>query len=244
MSRGVSDVVGFVLVFAVVIASIGALYWSGVGSLEQARDVEQVNNAERAVVALAQNFEAVHSGRAPGRAGEVRLAGGSLGVNETTGFRIEVVHDGSVVSRNVGLGALVYEYDDTAIRYEAGGVFREGDGGSVLVRPPAFDCTDDRALVSTVSIRPDSGTGTVATDGTVVVVGQRVEAVSLYPRTTTPQSAATDTTVRFKVESSANREAWDRYLLDSGWDQSGDWYECSTDRAFVRRTTLGVAIRV
>lgn len=242
MTRGVSHVVGYVLVFAVVITSIGVLYGSGVGSLEQARDIEQVDNAERAVVALAQNFEAVHRGHAPGRAGEVRLGGGSLGVDETTEFRVEVSSDGTVVQRNVGHGSLVYEYDDTAIRYEAGGVFRRGGGGSVLVRRPAFDCTDDRALVSTISLRPTSDAGTIAKDGTVVVEGRRAESTTVFPRSASPQTDA-DATVRFAVVSSANGDAWDRYLTDNGWTRSGGWYECTADRAFVRRTILRVAIQ-
>ncbi|WP_135805207.1 DUF7289 family protein [Halorussus marinus] len=244
MSRGVSNVVGFVLVFAVVVVSIGALYGSGIGSLEGVRDAEQVNNAERAVAALAQNFEAVHRGRAPGRAGEVRLNGGTLSINETTGFRVTVAHDGDVVTEDVGVGALVYRYDDTAIRYEAGAVFRQADGGSVLVRRPAFECSDDRALVSTVSVRPTADTASVTSDGTVVVVGRRAEASTVFPRTATAQTDDEDTVVRFEVASSANRDAWDRYLTDNGWVRSGDRYECTTARAFVRRTVLSVAIRV
>ncbi|WP_135829046.1 DUF7289 family protein [Halorussus halobius] len=242
MSRGVSHVVGYVLVFAVVMASVGVLYGSGVGSLEGVRDAEQVDNAERAVVALAQNFAAVDRGRAPGRAGEVRLGGGRLAVEEATEFRVTVERGGDVVQQRVGVGALVYEYDDTEIRYEAGGVFRTEDGGSVLARRPAFDCAPDRALVSTVSLRRAGDTGAVAEDGTVVVVGRRAEASTVFPRSATPQGDE-DATVRFEVVSSPSADAWGRYLTDSGWSRSGDVYECSTDRAFVRRTILDVAIR-
>ena len=242
MNRGVSHVVGYVLVFAVVMASVGVLYGSGVGTLEGVRDAEQVDNAERAVVALAQNFEAVDRGHAPGRAGEVRLGGGRLAVDETTEFRVRVERGGTVVQERLGVGALVYEYDDTAIRYEAGGVFRVGEGGSVLARRPAFDCTDDRALVSTVSVRATDGTEAVSEDDTVVVVGRRAEAATVFPRSVTPQTEG-DATVRFEVVASPSAEAWGRYLTDNGWTRSGDTYECTADRAFVRRTILDVAIR-
>lgn len=241
-NRGVSHIVGFVLVFAVVMASIGALYASGVGSLDQVRDREQVNNAERGMVALAQNFDAIHRGRAPGRAGEIRLSGGTLSVNDSSEFRLEVSHGGTVVQHDVGIGSLVYSYEDSTVRYETGAVFR-GSEGSYMARQPAFECSPDRAIVSTITLRRGSGSAAVTKDGTVVLVGRKARTALLYPQSVTPQDSDTNTVVTFEVVSSPNEDAWGRYLTDHGWTKTGGAYECQTSRAYVRRTIIDVAIR-
>jgi hypothetical protein len=241
--RGVSTVVGFVLVFAILMTSIAVLYGSGVGTLEQARESEQVTNAERAMVALSENFGAIHRGRAPGRAGEIRLAGGTLTVNETSSFRLVVNRGGTVVQQDVGVGSLVYRLDDAAVWYEAGAVFRNGGESSVVAARPAFACNDERALVSTVTVRPASGSTSVGKQGTVVVVGRESDRSLVFPTDAAPQTDATDTTVRFEIRESANRDAWDRYLTENGWTKVGDDYECTTRRAYARRTVVSVAIR-
>lgn len=243
-SRGVSTVVGFVLVFAVLMTSIGLLYGTGVGTLEEVRQDEQVTNAERAMVALGQNFEAIHYGRAPGRAGEIRLAGGTFAVDETTRFRLVVERGGTVVQRNLGVGSLVYRLGDAAIRYESGAVFRSRGGSSVVVSRPAFTCREDRALVSTVTVEPVGESTAVGAQGTVVVVGRNADRELLFPTNGTPQDDDLDTTVRFEIRESANSEAWRRYLTANGWRRVGDEYVCETRRAYARRTVIEVAIRV
>lgn len=44
--RGVSDVVGFVLVFALIITSVGVIYTDGLTSLQDARDAQRLSNAD------------------------------------------------------------------------------------------------------------------------------------------------------------------------------------------------------
>jgi len=55
--RAVSDVVGYVLVFSLVSLTVGVVSVAGVGALQDARDVEQANNAERAFDVLGDNVE-------------------------------------------------------------------------------------------------------------------------------------------------------------------------------------------
>ena len=76
--RGVSDVVGFVLVFALVTATVGVVYTTGIQGLTGSRDVERVNNAERAFDVFANNVDDVIRRGAPSRATEVKLADADL----------------------------------------------------------------------------------------------------------------------------------------------------------------------
>jgi len=63
---------GFVFAFALVTASVGVVYTTGIGGLEDARENEQVTNAVRAFDVLHDNIEDVTREDAPSRATEKR----------------------------------------------------------------------------------------------------------------------------------------------------------------------------
>jgi FlaG/FlaF family flagellin (archaellin) len=51
--RGVSELIGYVLAFSIVVASVGAVYAGGLGAAMEFQQDERETNAERAFVALA-----------------------------------------------------------------------------------------------------------------------------------------------------------------------------------------------
>ncbi|WP_327052172.1 DUF7289 family protein [Halomicrococcus gelatinilyticus] len=241
--RAVSEMVSFVLVFSIIVASVGVLYVSGIGSLTEARESEQVKNAERAFVALATTFDDLQQGRAPARAGEIRLANGIIRQNDGSRLRVQVERSGAASPWNwtSGGAALTYEFDERRIRYDHGAVFRASDAGNVLVHEPAFHCSNGSAVVSTVRIE-STETTSVSKQGSVFIVGRSHGSELLFPQDATPQAG--NTTVRVQVSSSPTRAAWERYLDDAGWSKNGSWYECSADTAVVRRTAITVEFRV
>lgn len=244
--RGVSEVLGFIFIFAIIVASVGILYVSGVGSLTDARNAEQSRNAQRAFSALATTFGDLQRGRTPARAGEVRLSGGTLSMEQGTELRLVVDRTSpSAVefNRTLSRGALVYTHDGDVVAYEAGAVFARSDGGSFTIRPPAFACGPDRAFVSSVSVEQGGGSSAVSTQGSVLLVGRTESTELVFPTDATPQDGVRATTVRLNVESSPNGAAWRRYFEANGWSKNGTWYECHTRRAVVRETTVVFAIR-
>ncbi|EFW91650.1 hypothetical protein ZOD2009_12387 [Haladaptatus paucihalophilus DX253] len=244
--RGVSEVLGFIFIFSIIVASVGILYVSGVGSLTSARNAEQSRNAQRAFSALATTFDDLQRGRAPARAGEIRLSGGSLSVENETELRVVVDQTSPsavTLNRTLSHGSLVYSFDGSVVRYEAGAVFGRSDGGSVTLRPPAFACGPDRAFVSSVSVVGAGGPSALRTDGSVLLVGRTASKELVFPTDSTPQDAAQATTVRITVASSPDDAAWRRYFEGTGWSKNGSWYECHTRRAVVRETTVAFSVR-
>ena len=244
--RGVSEVLGFIFIFAIIVSSVGILYVSGVGSLTAARNAEQTRNAQRAFSALATTFDDLQRGRAPARAGEVRLSGGSLSVENETTLRVAVNQTSPSaieLNRTLSHGSLVYSYDGKVVQYEAGAVFTRRDGGSITVRPPAFSCSPDRAFVSAISVERSGNTTAVSKQGSVLVVGRTGSTQLVFPTNATPQDGTRATTVTVSVVSSPNGAAWRRYFEANGWQKSASGYECHTRRTFVRETTVVFSIR-
>ena len=55
--RAVSDVVSYILVFALIISTVGIVSVSGISGLQDSRDGERVENAQRGFDLLADDVE-------------------------------------------------------------------------------------------------------------------------------------------------------------------------------------------
>lgn len=234
--RGLSELIGYVLAFAVVVASIGIVYTAGLGSIQQYQQTEQERNAERAFVALAESLNDVQRGEAPARNGEIRLAGGTLAVDD--GPTVEVAVDAGGGSRTVyagNVGALEYSLDGARVAYVAGAVLRADRGSAYIVDSPPFSCSDDRAIVSLVTLT-EGDASSISTQGSVLVEAEARSTSLRYPDDAAANADADSVTLTFDSDTSA----WGRALEDDGWTESGggDSYTCETDRVVVRRTTI------
>ena len=223
--RGVSEVVGFVLVFAVVFAGVGAVYAGGFDALSAVEDRQQVASAERAFLVLSESVDDVRSGTV-GRTWVVSPGTGRLQVDP--GPAVTIRGNGS--TRRIETSALTYRADGTRITHEAGGVFRVDGGDSVVRHEPAVACRPGAgvSIISVATLRADRAA--IDADGPVEV--------TLRPTSTTSWRADRATV---NVTTSAAREAWSRHLERSGWNETdAGTYGCDADRTVIRRTTVRV----
>jgi hypothetical protein len=128
--RGVSEVLGFVLVFSLIVASVGIVFTAGLSGLQDVRDAERVTNGERALDVLAENYDDVIAG-APSRATQIRLADASLRIGDPVAFELEGETDPLNVSR------ITFAVGDEAVHFVDGAVIRESPGGAVMLREPS-----------------------------------------------------------------------------------------------------------
>jgi hypothetical protein len=230
--RAVSDVVSFVLVFALVISSVGLVTAFGLGTLQELQQSERADAAERAFVVLARGIDDVEDGRSPAYRGELEVSGATISVVNGTTVNVNVT--GAPFNETHRLGGLQYRTADTSFTYESGGVFRGEPGGTVTVVAPSFDCRDDHATISMVELRSDRSR---AVGGSIANVHVwRENATVTFPETR-GGTAVTGVT----VDTTSPR--WRSYFERSdGWTGTGP-YTCTASRVFVRRTVLNVEIR-
>jgi len=138
--RGVSEVIGFVLIFSLITLSVGAVYVVGFGGLQDARDAEQLTNVERAFDVLADNIDDIATNDAPNRATEFRLYEADLTVGEPTRFTVTVDDGATQTNYSVNSYPIVYEAQasPTTIRYVNGAVIRQDRNGERFVQEPSF----------------------------------------------------------------------------------------------------------
>lgn len=231
--RGQSEVVGFVLVFGLVISTVAIASVAGFGGLQDARDFERTNNAKLAVDALARSLEEVAVAGAPSRV--VDLSADAAQVTVADPITVTVaLENGS--THEFAVHPIVYEGpDDTRLVYAAGAVIRADDGGAVMLREPRFVLSENRSVVTVVRTYPRDSIGV---GGNTVSIRAEAEQESLVVANATPQD------VTLAIES-PRAAAWERGLAsntDLDCTTTGDVATCSVTTDAVYVTVSDVAI--
>ncbi|MCU4971787.1 hypothetical protein OB955_03420 [Halobacteria archaeon AArc-m2/3/4] len=217
--RAVSEVIAFVLVFAIIIGSVGILYMTGFQSMTDFQEGEQMRNAERAMSALGENLNDIQRNSGiQERSGELSLRGGTVSTTDGgTELNISVLED------NVTLGSVTYQQDSSLIAYEGGGVFRGVEGEpdqSVVLDRPRLTCNSKSgtAVISLIEISSDGNERSIGGDDTVEVTivknETRVKTLS--------ESDPVDVEITVQDDSSAYKNGWATALNQSEWSWDSD----------------------
>ncbi|MFB6087732.1 MAG: hypothetical protein ABEJ85_04360 [Haloarculaceae archaeon] len=173
--RAQSEVLGVVLLMAITITGTTAIVAFGVTALSDSRASTRTSGVEHAMAQLDSRISLVALGNSdvqsvdfpnPGDARyEVRPDAGWVNVthrnyDDTGGVEVETIV-------NASLGAVVYETGDSEIAYQAGGVWRYADNGSVMLSPPEFHYRDSTLTFPLIEVDGNasvSGTATVTAE--------------------------------------------------------------------------------
>jgi hypothetical protein len=218
--RGVSETIGFVLVFALITTTIAVTFTVGLGGLEDAQLAERDTNVERAFDVLHDNLNDITRDGVPSRATEVALGGGRLAFEDRTQVTINSTAWNSSYTRNTS--AIVYRgAGDTRIVYENGAVFRTQNEGGVMLNEPDL-LVGDTVVYSLIGVTAADSRRTVGGDRTVLLVGSR-SSRGPVDRPRTPSGNVTVTV------DSPRAEAWARYYTDLADEEDGIEVETSGD---------------
>lgn len=218
--RGVSETIGFVLVFALITTTIAVTFTVGLGGLEDAQLAERDTNVERAFDVLHDNLNDIARDGVPSRATEIALGGGRLAVEDRTQVTINSTAWNGSYTRNTS--AIVYRgAGDTQIVYENGAVFRTQDDSGVMLNEPDL-LVGDTVVYSLIGVSAADSRRTVGGDRTVLLVGSR-SSRGPVDRSRTPSGNVTVTV------DSPRAEVWARYYTDLADAEDGIEVETSGD---------------
>ena len=219
-TRGVSEIVGFILVFSLVVGTISLVYASGISGLDDTRDAERITNAERAFDVLANNFQQMARGEAPNRATEIKLAEAQL--STSTEREVNISADGvdpadansSTIRYNPGTG--------TSIVYENGAVIRVDDGNAVMLEEPDFLFDDGNVVVRYIELK-GGGQSIGGTSTTVLVRAERTSSDVLVNNGSSPED------IVIKMQTHPERaQVWQDYYNRSIGSATGTTGSCTT----------------
>ena len=208
----VSEVIGFIFVFSIVMLAISVIYAVGYPAIQSSKENTQFQNMEQSFMVLQSNINMVAFGHAPGRTLETSLGGGSITVNSSKGHIIVKQQSAAETLYDGPLGAIEYEKEGRRIAYEGGGVWKRYPAGAAIKisEPRIFvqDTSDGNrtVFVSIINISSENGISSVGGEGTASVTVRSKP--STYPLNIT--YSGTDN-VEIIVKSDY-ADAWKRYF--------------------------------
>lgn len=247
--RGQTETLGYVLIFSIIIISIGAIYTSGITNLGDQRESVAFDNTERAMNIYASNVEDIYEHGAPSRATEFKLYENALAVNGSTRFSVTITNSSGATDTYGSFESqpLHFESEKGSITYEIGGVVRNRDGSrAVVLREPPFSFSENTTVLTHVQ---STGEGSVAaTSETVLVVSDRRQ--SRLKENVADDSEVYDVTLRIET-TPARARAWENYLSAKGLTDTGntdvstgvvEYVYQDSEEVLVRQTIIDVTI--
>jgi hypothetical protein len=199
--RAVSDILGYVIIFSIVITSVFVVA-SGFGVLDDVRDAERVKNAERAFDVMAENMAAIYERDAPSRSTEIDL--GDSEIFYGSNVSITISGDGTEFAAYQIRPVEMRVTSDQSLVYEGGAVFRQQRDSAFMTREPPFFISERRVHVPVVQTTAPALESAGST--TVLVRGESTRRAVL-------ESDTEDSYDRVTIEISSPRfEAWEEYL--------------------------------
>lgn len=245
--RGVSEVVAFIFIFAIILGSVGILYSVGFGAMTDYQEHEQRINAERAMDSLTNNFnDVVRYNGVNQRFGELALRDGAVttsddgteisitigGTDLSDEDRFERYHDGDALD----LGEFIYRHEGTVLAYEGSGLVRSGESGdwSTMLNRPHVKCSEETAVISIVQVTAD--------DRSVRSGGGLGITMSVENRSSKVYDDPGDVTVN--VTDTDYEQAWNTTLDAGGWegDEESPEGTCGDDLERVVVTVVEVDV--
>jgi hypothetical protein len=243
--RAQSELVGVVLVIALVLLGTVSVVALGSSAIEDTQRQSELQSAEQAMTVLDSRAATVALGRSDSQSVRFGDSRGTYDVRPGDG-RIVVVHEdwngagGNHELYNETLGAVVYSNGDREIAYQGGGVWLSDDrGNSRMVSPPEFHYRDGTLTLPIVRVSGSgSASGQASARVTEATRAQPVfpDAASQYPSGAPYANLVTSGEVTVKVQSRYYR-AWADYFRDR---TDGDVRTYDTNRtASVTLVSLG-----
>ncbi|MGM0398035.1 MAG: DUF7289 family protein [Halobacteriota archaeon] len=231
--RGQSEVIGFVLVFALVVSTVSLASAAGFAGLEDARDYERSHNAEQAFAVLANGIDDVAYEGAPSRQVEMVADDAQVFVGDPVTITVAVAGGGT---ESVTVRPIVYQGPDgSRLIYTAGAVIREDPDGAVMIRHPDLVLSDERTVVRIVQTRTADGANVGG--ATVRVRADGVGDSAVFANTTTQDVTITVESPRAGV--------WERYFAsndDLDCTETADAVTCEVKSDAVHVTVSEISV--
>ena len=212
--RSVSEVLGYIIIFGLIITAVGFVTLLGMPALEGVLEVEQASNAERAFDVAGENMAAIYERSAPSRATEIDLGTSEIYYGDPIVMNVTIDGESNVTEiRPVKL----HVSDRTTLVYEGGAAFREEGEGGVMLREPPLLLSSDRVhvpVVKTTAPAVEAASGT-----TILLRGESADRAVLASEANAPGP------VNITIES-PRYELWERYFTDKSAIDEGD---CTVD---------------
>ena len=202
----VSETIGFILMFAIVVISMSFVYVMGYPVLQSNMDSSIFESSEQNFIVLQSNMKMVAFDHVPVKNMKMKLYSSSLAT--TNESQISIQYDTNIVHHYPG--GIEYYKDDNLLLYENGAIFkRYHPRGEVMVSEPRiYSSTMNNVNITTI--------GLIMVDGNSGIGGSSIVNVNMQHNISS--LIRTDDTVNVTLSmNSSFASLWKDYLEDIGF---------------------------
>lgn len=229
--RAISDVLGYIFVFAIISITIAVVYGVGISGLMDARESQQIKNVETAFEVLDHNIDDITDRGAESRATEIKLSGGTISVGQPVDLHVKTNSTASTVCNEtrkttISTRPIVYRKDSQRVIYAIGATFRSDGTKSAMITDPGWVVRSGSSVIPVLSTTTVGSTSTGGDVSILLIVRQRGQ--KLRCAFADPGPIRVNVTIE-----SPRAPAWKRYFEDQGYTVASS----SEDRVVAKFTT-------
>jgi len=204
--EAVSETIGFILILAIIMISIGMIVAVGFPIIQQTRDNSQFQNMEQSFMVLQSSGKMVGLDNAPIKTVRMSLGDGTMSVVPNTATI--TVSNGSGVLKSSTVGSIVFEMKGRNIAYQGGGVWERFDTGE------SYKISDPRISVSNIDGKMHLLISIINISSPQSSRGGGIAPVSIRYESTANTIILYDDTVAVAVDGDYS-DAWTRHINDT-----------------------------
>jgi hypothetical protein len=160
--KAVSESIGFIYIFAIVMLSMSLIYMMGYPTLQSSMDACTFESSQQSFIILQSNMKMVAFNQAPIKNLNIQLQSATISIAENSDITIDYAGD----TIHCVSGVIEYQQQDMFITYENGGVWkRYSDGGIMVSKPRIYSTTMNGTSYTTIGIVSLQGTSSFSGDG-------------------------------------------------------------------------------
>jgi len=220
--RGISEVLSFVFVFALIISTLSVTFIVGIDKLENQQEQEATSNIERSLILYNENVRDLINGEAKSRTTELRTQESTIGGGYETSMRINVENADKTYASNSTVFMYKTDYNVNYVQ-EFGAILKLKNPSSdnpevIMLHEPKFIFTDDFNSTSFHMVETRQANNREVQSETVLVRKTTDDTVVITPDDSTVPENMTVTL------QTPNYEFWEDYL-----SSKNDVDSCTTD---------------
>jgi hypothetical protein len=190
--RGQSNVLGYLLLIAIIAGGTSLVVVFGADALGQTNSQSELKRAEQTMTLFDSRAAMVALGTSDVQSLQVKQQSGGFETRPDEGklWIRHVAYDttNSEIIYEQPLGSVVYENGDTRVAYQGGGVWRlDARGAAQMVSPPEFHYRGQTLTLPIIQVQGESS----ASGSPTVTVAANEQAVKVYPNSSTSYGGIT-----------------------------------------------------
>lgn len=207
----VSETVGFILMFSIVILSMSMIYILGFPILQEHIESSVFENAQQSFFVLQSDMKRVAFEQVPVKTMKIKLHSSTLSIDDSSS--IEIKYNGAYTNdiKKYDTGNIEFIKNENILTYENGGLWmKQHPSGSIMVSKPSI-------YTGTVNDENMTTIGVISVQGRRSTSGNGIASINMEHNSSDLIRSSEKVDVNIEINSPYSKQ-WSRYLEENGFD--------------------------